>query len=268
MILVAASFQDPAGKNIAQNLIDHFNFDKINNKTYENKEKNAMLVILKERTIYADFLEKRYRGIDAIFFVSKHASKKDIPTLTTHTPGNFNQALYGGKEKELCISNPSAQKIALQVMQEEKEKEDLDFGVSLEATHHGPLTDVATTFFEIGSSLDRWNNSQAGYIVAKAVFKALDYRNYAFKKAVGVGGGHYSKKLTTIALDTCWAIGHIIPKYAFPLEEKMAQDAIKKNGGCDAVIFDWKGTPQRTIYQKIFESLNIDTFKTALGQNS
>jgi D-aminoacyl-tRNA deacylase len=77
-----------------------------------------------------------------------------------------------------------------------------------------------------------------------------------------MGGGHYSPKLTTVMLETEWAIGHIIPKYAFPVEESMLRQAMEKTEGAEAVIMDWKGTPARSSYHAMAESMGMKVIKT------
>ncbi len=261
MILIAASKKDPAGVNIFENLIEHFPFER-DGPVYAHTHCDAVLALIDERTIYADYLEKSYPGTEAIFFITRHVSKEGVPTLTTHTPGNFHTADFGGVVGALCPSNPLAQKIALRTMQKERDEASLTHEVSMEATHHGPITSVPTTFMEIGSHHAQWVDPRAGYVVAKAAHEALSYKEYTAPCALGIGGGHYPQKLSNIMLETEWAIGHIIPKYAFPVEPSLLRQAIDKNGPTDAVIMDWKGTPSRSTYRDELETIGMKVYKT------
>ncbi len=261
MILIAASKKDPAGINIAEKLVEHFPFER-DGQIYVHAHYDAVLTLIDERTIYADYLEKAYEGTEAIFFITRHVSKEGVPTLTTHTPGNFHTADFGGVVGTLCPSNPRAQKIALCTMKKERDEASLTHEVSMEATHHGPITAVPTTFMEIGSHHAQWVDPRAGYAVAKAAHDALSYKASTSPCAVGIGGGHYSQKLSGIMLGTEWAIGHIIPKYAFPLGPSMLMEAIGKNGPTDAVIMDWKGTPGRSAYRDEIETSGMKVYKT------
>ena len=147
-------------------------------------------------------------------------------------------------------------------MSKERDEASLTHEVSMEATHHGPLTSVPTTFMEIGSHHAQWVDPRAGYVVAKAAHEALAYGEATFPCAVGLGGGHYSPKLSDVMISTDWAIGHILPKYAFPTDESMLRQAIEKNGPTDAVIMDWKGTPSRSMYRDLLESMGMNVMKT------
>ncbi len=262
MILIAASLQDPAGMNIAKNLQEHFDFEKENDKTFVHGTDDVKLALISQKTIFADYLEKNYENVECIFFITRHSSKEEIPTLTVHAPGNFKDALFGGKERQLCIANPIAQKLAINCMNKLKINDDLPYNVSLEATHHGPITSVPTSFFEIGSTPKQWKDEKAGNVVATATMEAIKYKKFNYPIAAGFGGGHYSQKLTEVVLCTQWSIGHIIPKYIFPITKEIASQTLKHNNGGIDVICDWKGTPQRSHYKELFESLGSKFMKT------
>jgi len=262
MILIIASSQDPAGMNIADNMLEHHDFERIGDNIFEYTKKNAILNIISERSIYADYIEKKFDDVEANFFITRHSSEKGVHTLTVHTPGNYNGAMYGGVEGKICISNPIAQKIALQRMFKERDQYGLDYEVSLEATHHGPITSVPSTFFEVGSKMEQWKDKKAGEVVASATIEALRFNDMDYPKAIGVGGGHYPQRLSEIVKTTDWAVGHVIPKYAFPIDENRASELFNMNNGGETVIFDWKGTPNRTHYRDLFESLGYKTLKT------
>lgn len=259
MIVILASKQDPAGMNIANHLVELFDFEKIQKDQYQFKD--CILTFIEKDSVYAEFVEKEFEDtIDFIVFASRHSSEAGVPSLTAHTPGNFGAADFGGTTGEICFSNPVAQKLALKELQAQKEELHLDFEVSMEATHHGPLTGIATMFIEIGSQKKQWINPKAGEAVAVSVMKAVSYNEYDFPKAVGIGGGHYCQKHTRVMIYREYAIGHVLAKYV-PVTEENVKKAVEKNGGCDAFILDWKGTPQRSSVAVMLEQFGLPILK-------
>lgn len=68
-------------------------------------------------------------------------------------------------------------------------------------------------------------------------------KKHEFKPALGIGGGHYAPKQTKRALEGDLAFGHILPKYAQPVDEAMLTKAIERTlGGVEAIYVDWKGS--------------------------
>lgn len=258
MNLILASKQDLAGMNIANHLRELFDFEKIEKDQYQYKD--CILAFIEKDSVYAEFPETEFSDVDFIIFASRHSSEAGVPSLTAHTPGNFGSADYGGTPGEICYSNPIAQKLALKELQTQKEELSLDFEVSMEATHHGPLTGKPTMFIEIGSSKKQWVIPKAGEAVAVALMKAIKYKGDDMKKAVGIGGGHYCQKHTRVMLYRDYAIGHVLAKYV-PITKENVKKAVDKNGGCDAFILDWKGTPQRSAVSKMLEQIGLPQFK-------
>jgi len=259
MNLILASKQDLAGMNIAHHLTELFDFEKIQENHYICKD--CFLAFIEKDSVYAEFVEKEFdREIDFIIFASRHSSEAGVPSLTAHTPGNFGAADFGGSPEEICFSNPTAQKLALKELQTQKNELNLDFEVSMEATHHGPLTGKLTMFIEIGSHKEQWTNKKAGEAVAVSLMKATEYQKYTFPKAVGIGGGHYCQKHTRVMLFRTHAIGHVLAKYV-PVTKENVTKAVNRNGGCDAFILDWKGTPQRSAVAEMLEEFSLPIFK-------
>jgi len=257
MKLIVVSRKDTASLNIFLKLLD-YGYKEISESYY--RKDDAIIYVIEEDSIYADYVEKKAERdldleFDSIIFASRHSSEKKIPTLTAHTPGNFGKAEYGGRDGELCFSIPEANKKAIQIMSELAPE---NYAVSMEATHHGPITSLPSVFVEIGSCEENWRDDKAGEIVAKAIQSILDLKPR--KKAVGVGGGHYCPKFTEIALKTDMAIGHVLPKYA-EISEENIKKAIERNSGTDLVIMDWKGTPKRSEIKKIVEDMGYEVVK-------
>ena len=256
--MIIASHQDLAGVNIAHHLVELFDFEQTKKDQYLYKD--CILALIEKDSVYAEFVEKEFDDVDFVVFASRHSSEAGVPSLTVHTPGNFASADFGGVSGEICFSNPVAQKLGLKELQTQKEELDLDFEVSMEATHHGPLTGKPTMFIEIGSQKEQWTNEKAGAAVAVSLMKALEYKEYTFPKAVGIGGGHYCQKHTLVMLYREHAIGHVLAKYV-PITEDNVRKAVDRNSGCDAFILDWKGTPERSSVAQMLEQFRIPFFK-------
>jgi len=257
MKLILVSKKDDASLNIFSHLLG-YGYKEISEDYY--KRNNAVIAVISEDSIFADHIGKKIEKdlnikFDSIIFASRHSSEKNIPALTAHTPGNFGKADYGGKDGELCFSIPEANKEAIQKMNELSTE---DYTVSMEATHHGPLTDIPSIFVEIGSSEKNWRDEKAGEIVAEVIQSLLDLKPK--KRAVGIGGGHYCPKFTEVALKTDIAVGHVLPKYVEITEENIKK-ALEKNSGVDLVVMDWKGTPRRSDVKKIVEDLGYEVVK-------
>ncbi len=257
MKLIIVSRKDIASLTIFSHLLN-YGYKEISEGYY--KKNNAVIALINGDSIFANYIEKKVEKdinikFDSIIFASRHSSEKKIPTLTAHTPGNFGKADYGGKDGELCFSIPEANKKAVQKMNELSPQ---DYAVSMEATHHGPITDLPSVFVEIGSSEENWRDKKAGEVVAEVIQSLLDLKPK--KKAVGIGGGHYCPKFTELALKTEIAVGHVLPKYV-EITEEAIKKALEKNSGVDLVVMDWKGTLKRSIIKNTVEDLGYEVVK-------
>jgi len=248
MISIVASTGDIAGMNIAQKIIDHYNFEKISetfheNPVYSKKVQNQEVKIFftNEEIVKTQFITDFFAP-QLLIFVSRHSSLSGIPTLSVHTPGNLAEAELGGLPRKVSISPASAMKDALLEMSKLGEEMRLDYKVSYECTHHGPSLNVPTMFAELGSSPEQWKDMKAAEAVAHSVMAAVSKRS-SYPTAMGIGGPHYNAKFTKIALSTQTAFGHMIPKYAIPRVDaeiiKQCVERTKEN--VESVILDWKG---------------------------
>ena len=248
MILFVASTKDLAGKNIAQNLIEHYSFEKLretfqNNPVYTKKlhNKKTKLLFTNNEIVDTQFLEELFNP-ELLIFLSRHSSAKAIPTLSVHTPGNLSDAQFGGKPKTVSTSPALAMRNALTEMKKLRDEQNLDYEVSYECTHHGPSLKIPCMFVELGSSPTQWKDQKAAEVVAHAAVAALS--ETADSSAVlGIGGPHYNKKFTKLALTTPTAFGHIIPKYAIgEVDVETVKQCIERTvETVDAVVLDWKG---------------------------
>jgi len=248
MILIVASTKDTAGMNIAHQILEHYKFEKLPEvfrekpiyfKGIQNRE--VMLVFVDVEPVYTQFITDFFNP-ELLVFISRHRSLSGIPTLSTHTPGNLGKAELGGIPKKVSISQASAMRDALLEMEKLKEEIHLDYQVSYECTHHGPSLDVPIMFLELGSSTKQWKDLKAAEVVAHAAIAAVSKRS-KYPTALGIGGPHYNKKFTRIALSTETAFGHIIPKYAIPQldAEMVEQCVVRVVETVKSVFLDWKG---------------------------
>ena len=195
MVCLIASKKDPAGMNIAQEC------EKLGLKVH----------YIEEDIIFAKNLPES----DFYIFLSRHKSESEMPCLTAHFPGVYSKdTSHGGNAKELGIAYPSYHTAYLKNLKE-LHKKLKRYQLVTEPTHHGPTHfHKPIMFVEIGSSKKEWEDTIAGEIVAKAVYKTIQtVQNYE-KTAIAFGGTHYSEKFTNAILNENYAIGHIAPKYA------------------------------------------------------
>lgn len=249
MILIAASVKDEAGMNIAQKIKERHGFEAISerfqqNQVYHKKigDSEVKLVFIEEDSINAQSITDNFKA-ELIIFVSRHSSLSGIPTLSVHTPGNLvDEAKFGGVPKKVSVSPASMMRNVLQEMAKMKEEMKLNYEVSYECTHHGPSLDVPTMFAELGSSPEQWRDMKAAEAVARAITNSLS-NPLVYPAAIGIGGKHYSKKFTRIALETSIAFSHMIPKYATPfVDEPMIKQCVERTEErVELTVFDWKG---------------------------
>lgn len=257
MKLILCSEKDTASLTILSHLLER-GYEHVAERYY--RRDNAAIALISDDLIFAETIEKNVERdlnerVESIIFASRHSSKKNIPALTAHTPGNFGRAAYGGRDGELCFSMPEANKRAVQLMHELAPE---GYRVSMEATHHGPFTDRPSIFVEIGSSEKNWKDEEAGEVLAEVIESLLHLEPK--KRAIGIGGTHYCPKFTKVALHTSVAVGHVLPKYV-EITEETVKKAIEKNSGTDLVVMDWKGTPQRSKVREMVEDLGYEVVK-------
>jgi D-aminoacyl-tRNA deacylase len=251
MILLVASYKDMAGLNIAKQILSHYPFKKTGETFQENsvyascvKGKKVTLVMLNEESVNAQSLPQSFADLRLIVFISRHSSTSGMPTLSVHTPGNFAAAELGGLPKQVSVSPATAMKDALKALAYFKESLKLEYEVSYECTHHGPSLDVPAMFVELGSSAEQWRDPKAAEAVAHAAMSAIGKFGAAEKAAVlGIGGTHYNRQFTRMALDGTAVFGHMIPKYAVPwIDAEMLRQCVERTlEKVDCAVLDWKG---------------------------
>jgi D-aminoacyl-tRNA deacylase len=251
MILLVTSRKDMAGLNIAKQILSHYPFKQTDETYQENpvysayvKGKKVTLVMLNEESVNAQSLPQSFADLRLVVFVSRHSSTSGTPTLSVHTPGNFGAAELGGLPKRVSVSPAAAMRDALKALSYFKESLRLEYEVSYECTHHGPSLDVPSMFVELGSSVEQWRDSKAAEAVAHAAMSAIGKFGAAENAAVlGIGGTHYNRRFTSMALDGKAVFGHMIPKYAIPwIDAKMLRQCVERTlEKVDCAVLDWKG---------------------------
>lgn len=226
------------------------------------------IIELSKETLFSeDISEKKYpelRNIDFLVFASTHRSEKGNPSLSLHAPGNWRNSDLGGKPGKVCKTSAFVLKYLFQELnknyEENKNKLSEEYSVTLEVTHHGPLTEIPCCFIELGSSEKQWNDKEAAKIIAKSILSLQNYDSnfiagHSWIPAIGIGGPHYAPNFNKIQLNSNCALGHIIPEYSLPLTESMLKEAEEKtNEQIKEVLIDWKGCGKSEQRQEV---LNI-----------
>jgi hypothetical protein len=92
LILFIASTKDTAGMNIAKQLINHHNFEKLSETFHKNplytkkfQNKKTKLLFVNTEIVDTQFLGDLFNP-NLIVFLSRHSSTSGIPTLSVHPP--------------------------------------------------------------------------------------------------------------------------------------------------------------------------------------
>ena len=253
MILLVASKKDTASLNIKKQILRQYPF-KRNYQTFKENStyntnlngKDITLVTLNEESVNAQDLPEYFPNSEIIIFLSRHSSASGKPTLSVHTPGNFDEARLGGLPRTVSISPAKAMSDALKALLHFKEELSLDYEVSYEVTHHGPSLNMPSMFVELGSSDKQWSDSKAAAAVARSAIHAIvnfSKPSNLCSAVLGIGGTHYNPKFTCMAFVGEAIFGHMIPKHAICKvdSEMLLQCRTKTFEKVSHAILDWKG---------------------------
>ncbi len=236
--LLIASKTDPSGFSIYEHLKSTYPWKSIDDVLIHG---NIALHLQDEPLLFRDFPESEFENrfiVENIIFLSRHSSARDISSITVHPMGNFSTADLGGAVGKFSITSPELMSNSLRIIKENYHGS--KFLVTLEATHHGPISNIPSFFAEIGTTPEDWSDKAALEALSHAVMEsnANDYPNY-----IGVGGGHYSPKITSYILENKVNIGHIISKHRHnELTMKILVDAAMKTPKLRGFIIDKKGS--------------------------
>lgn len=215
------------------------------------------IIELKKETIYSEFFDRsnqELKNIDFLIFTSRHASKEERKTFSLHAPGNWRGADFGGKEGKICRTSAFVLKFLFQQLNKNAQESKLDYEVTLECTHHGPLIELPCCFIEIGSTEKQWQDKEAAKVIAKTILSLQNYKKGGWIPAIAVGGLHYCNSFNKIQLNSEYAVSHIIPQYSLPLTTNMLKEAEQKTiEHIKTILIDWKGCGKSEERQKVIE---------------
>ncbi len=241
-ILVIASRTDPGGASIASSLLSLLG----PRAKREGKDSyvwdRCKLLLVDEEIVRVDRLPESLHPVpDLVIFASRHESQSGMRCLTVHFPGNFSQAELGGEPRRVAMAAPLEMKEALRGLSEAAAG--LDYVVSLEATHHGPYTDVPCFFIEVGSRPENWTDQRASLAVASAIEKVTSRVAPNRPVALALGGPHYSERFTALVKETDVALSHIVAKHNVGyLDEETIESLFgRSRPEASFAVLDWKG---------------------------
>jgi D-aminoacyl-tRNA deacylase len=227
---------------------------------------DILIATINDEHIFHDNVDKEIFGalgekLEVIIYASRHRSESGKRSLTVHPIGNYAKAEFGGKERTLVPSSPHLMTEAMRILR--KEAADLDFSVSFEATHHGPYLETPTFFIEIGSDESAWRDKNAASAIAETIME-VEIKEYPV--GIGVGGGHYSPRMTDVAKERKISFGHIIPTYALPnLDSEMTSQVVEATSGVEKVYFHRKQIKGRQYSElkELFSGIGLTPVRTA-----
>lgn len=248
-----------ASFNIAQSLLD-YGFVPAGNSFY--KCGNATLY--DSKFFYSYLFDPSFKDASQYIVLSPHKSESNAKSLTVHTPGNWDKALFGGKPRTLSFSSASVNLSLLFYVFQISKKIGLEYSVSYEVDHHGPTSNTPIVFVEIGSTEKEWKDKLAAECIAQAIIKTID-EPLSCENFFGIGNGHYAPFFTRLSLEKNFGFAHLLPKYHInTLEKDTFSQAISKSvEEVKAVIVEKKGTTleQREKINMLSKEFGIDVIK-------
>ncbi|XP_022726160.1 D-aminoacyl-tRNA deacylase-like isoform X2 [Durio zibethinus] len=243
VIILVATTTDPASINPAAALLalpgwlpGPSLFQDI--KSFTNQ--NVRLLQHDKGIVDEDDLDRRWEEatgetVDELIFFSKHTAVSNRPALTVHPIGvphlrEGDVLPQGGKPGWAALPDPRIGPW-LRLLKEIAQSHNLvpEFEVTLEATHHGPLTSKPTLFLEIvweglglggGDAVGNWGRE-----------------NDKAKVLLAIGGGHYAPRhMDIVRKDGVW-VGHVLSSYSLPMEDPSQS---KVNGSTDGIGGTWR----------------------------
>lgn len=260
---------DHASKNILDNLLQD-DWEKI--AEYQDnpvcRKGDFISATIEKHHIYEDNLDKKLSKelslkFDLVIFISKHASEAGINSLTVHPIGNLGEAKFGGKDGELVPSAPHEMTHSLRTMKNNYEQYDSisNYDVSFEATHHGPYLETRTFYIEIGSDKKRWQDKDAGAVIANTVLDLEDGVLTDLPVTICIGGGHYAPRFTDLALEKKVSIGHMVPGWGLKyLTKKTLVKVVENTPSAEYLYFDRSSTKgkERKRIEKWVKEKDLD----------
>ncbi|MFH1409199.1 MAG: D-aminoacyl-tRNA deacylase [Nanoarchaeota archaeon] len=261
-LAIISSTQDRASMNIRKQLFNLHPFEKAAN-AFEGHPilktdigpYQAGLYTIKRKNIFAENLDELNK--DLIIFLSKHAAKSGIPSLSAHTTGNWGTAEFGGKDSALSTSPANLLKAFINNLM----KNEQEFDVIQEVTHHGPYCKTPSLFIELGSTENEWSQPRPAKALAETLIQTLINPIKEHPSAIAFGGPHNMPNFKKTIRGDEYAIGHTCAKYQLPdINDQMIQQAIEATLPTPEIaLLDWKGLGQEK--QRLLDALeaaNLD----------
>jgi D-aminoacyl-tRNA deacylase len=218
-MLVVCSEVDVASVNIRDRMLESDKFEEFG--TFEGRPAysghGGHMVTIGEESLFRNNLDAEVfhaLGIQpqVMVYLSRHSSKTGLKSLTVHPIGNFSHARYGGFFRQLVHCCPGGMTSALRLMHAAARKAALPHQVSFEVTHHGPYLNTPTFFIEIGSDEEAWAERESAEVIARTVLEVTSGEGGPV--LVGVGGGHYAPRHTSVALKKDVNYSHLVPSHS------------------------------------------------------
>ncbi|KAE8705384.1 D-aminoacyl-tRNA deacylase [Hibiscus syriacus] len=226
-------------------------------KSFSNQ--NIRLLQHDKSIVEEDDLDHRWKeatgeAVDEVIFFSKHTAVSNRPALTVHPIGiphlrEGDVPPQGGRPGWAAPPDPRMGPW-LRHLKKLAQSHNLvpEFEITLEGTHHGPITTKPTMFLEIGSTDEHWTRLDAAQVMALLVWEGLGLgggdavgnwgrENDKRKVLLGIGGGHYAPRHMDIVLKEGVWVGHLLSGYCIPMEDPSQS---KVNGNTDGNGGTWK----------------------------
>ena len=220
------------------------------------------LLIIPTPAISADWLEEKY-DYDGFVFLSKHAAESGVLALTCHSTGNFDEAKFGGNNRQVAIPHPDLQKQYLKILKEHQIQFS-EFDITIEATHHGP-TDLKkpSIFIEIGTTEKQWTDVDLCNRIAQLVHQVFSNPIPENPVAICFGGTHYPSKFTKELLTGKHALGTVIPKHALDfLDDELFSHILSQNKMAKTALLDWTGLgPNKQKVLGFLETTDLEVIR-------
>ena len=207
-----------------------------------------------------------FDAVECIIFVSRHVGETGA-LLTAHYTGNFGEAKFGGKPRELSMACPNLHKAVVDALRKYAPE---NYEVGIECTHHGPSdVNIPSMFVEIGSSEEEWGDVEAAESVAKAIMSVKGRESNCEKTIVGFGGGHYMPRFERIIRETDWAIGHVAADWCLEdmgeINSEMIRNIFDKSGSNRCIIVDKNLELEKIIKQEGYEIVSEKWVRETTG---
>src|SRR4030042_5785325 len=180
--LIVTSPEDNASMNIRARLLECATWQECG--CFESnpvlRKDDFRMIQVHEIHLEEDLVDERAakalgEPVEVVIFASRHRSEKRIPTLTVHPIGTYSSADFGGRPGILCPTAPNLMTSAMRNLK--RNAEGLEWDVSFETTHHGPLINSPVFYIEIGSYEELWERKAAAEAVAKSILEIEDEGN-------------------------------------------------------------------------------------------